>query len=97
MSPTALEKFRQRLQQQLVEVSAEISAHSDPASEVESAIVQSDDALLRKIELALQRIGEGSYGKCSGCGGDIPLARLEAKPSASLCTACQEAKEKGGH
>jgi len=33
------------------------------------------------------------YGECAGCGGTIPIARLRAKPSVSLCVACQEKKE----
>lgn len=98
MEPTRLEKLKQRLLQQRDEVASEIGAHSDPVtlrtSEVEAAIVNSDDALLRKIELALKRIEEGTYGKCTDCGGRIPVARLDAKPSVSLCTSCQEEKEK---
>lgn len=98
MNPAELDKIKQSLLTQLDEVSAEIRAHSDtstlPTSEVESAIVNSDDALLKKIELALQRIEAGTYGRCTSCDADIRLARLEAKPSVSLCTQCQEEKEK---
>lgn len=99
MKPTQLKKLKQCLLQQLDEVTVEIGTHSEPAalgsSEVESSIVRSDDALVKKIELALRRIEDGSYGRCLGCGQDISPARLEAKPSVSLCTACQEEKERG--
>ena len=54
-----------------------------------------DDAhnLLSKVDLALQRLAEGTYGECASCGETIPVARLIAKPSVSLCLACQEIKD----
>ncbi|MGC5022461.1 TraR/DksA family transcriptional regulator [Micromonospora sp. DT47] len=39
---------------------------------------------------ALRRMSEGSYGSCEGCGGDIPLARLEVLPWAQYCVPCQQ-------
>ena len=98
MRTTDLERLKKQLLAQRDEVSTEIDAHANPTnlstSEVEKAIVNSDDNLLKKIELALKRIDDGSYGKCLGCDSNIPLARLSAKPSVSLCTSCQEEKEK---
>ena len=98
MLPDTLANLKQQLLDQLDDVSDEIGAHSDPEtlrnSDVESAIVNSDDALIKKIEFALKRIEDGSYGKCTGCEGQIPVARLKAKPSVSLCTSCQEEKER---
>lgn len=44
--------------------------------------------LLRKIEKALVRIKEGTYGECEMCGTDIELPRLEARPMADLCIDC---------
>ena len=44
--------------------------------------------LIRKIELALLRIEEGSYGSCEGCGADIEAQRLEARPMTELCIDC---------
>ena len=46
-------------------------------------------AELRQVEAALQRIKEGTYGKCVDCGGDIPRKRLEVYPTAERCTYCQ--------
>jgi len=48
---------------------------------------------IEAIDLALLRIETGSYGRCQDCGKDIPLARLEALPSATTCLACSEARE----
>ncbi len=52
-------------------------------------------SLLRRIEeidAALARIADGSYGVCARCRGDIPLERLELRPHAATCVACQRAR-----
>jgi DnaK suppressor protein len=49
--------------------------------------------LLRKIESALSRIEEGSYGYCDETGEEIGLKRLEARPVATLCLEAQERRE----
>lgn len=49
--------------------------------------------LLRKIEQALIRIDEGSYGYCEDTGEEIGLKRLEARPVATLCLEAQERRE----
>jgi DnaK suppressor protein len=38
---------------------------------------------------ALHRIDLGTYGTCLDCGGPVPDGRLEAKPEAARCVACQ--------
>jgi len=43
---------------------------------------------------ALQRILDGSYGICADCGITIPPARLQAKPEALRCIACQAGYER---
>ena len=48
---------------------------------------------LRKIELALERIRDGSFGTCTECGEAIPLGRLKARPVAMLCAGCKEQQE----
>ena len=49
--------------------------------------------LLRKIEQALIRIDEGSYGYCEDTGEEIGLKRLEARPVATLSLEAQERRE----
>lgn len=44
--------------------------------------------LIRKIEKALDRIDEGSYGLCEACGSGITEARLKARPMTTLCIDC---------
>ena len=53
--------------------------------------------LLAKIEEAIGRLDEGEYGVCDGCGEDIGIKRLEARPVTTFCIDCktlQETKEK---
>ncbi len=49
--------------------------------------------LLRKIDLALIRIDEGTYGFCDETGEEIGMKRLEARPVATLCLEAQERRE----
>ena len=48
---------------------------------------------LKKIEEALTRIQRGEFGECHDCGGTIELARLKARPTATLCIDCKEEQE----
>jgi DnaK suppressor protein len=49
--------------------------------------------LLKKIDSALARIDDGSYGYCEETGEEIGLRRLEARPVATLCVEAQERRE----
>jgi DnaK suppressor protein len=51
--------------------------------------------LLKQIERALEKIGEGTYGLCDVTNEEIPLARLEAIPYANMTVKAQEQIEKG--
>ncbi|MDJ0787153.1 MAG: RNA polymerase-binding protein DksA [Myxococcota bacterium] len=50
--------------------------------------------LLAKIEQALEKIEDGVYGECEGCGEEIGLKRLAARPVAELCIDCKSEQEK---
>jgi DnaK suppressor protein len=43
---------------------------------------------------ALHRIELGTYGTCADCGGGVPEGRLEAKPEAARCVACQSKRDR---
>ena len=60
---------------------------------VDRQITEDDRNLLLKVEYALKRLDAGTYDKCDGCGQTIPMERLLAKPSVSLCLACQLIKD----
>jgi DnaK suppressor protein len=49
--------------------------------------------LRSKIEEALARIDDGTFGICETCGEPIGLKRLEARPVTTLCVACKESQE----
>ena len=57
--------------------------------EVDASVAESERRLAEKIRHALERIELGTYGLCEACGDEIPAARLDAKPSVSLCLPCQ--------
>lgn len=50
--------------------------------------------LLKKIDKALKRIEDGSFGVCENCGEDIAMKRIEARPVTTLCIRCKEEQEK---
>ncbi len=54
-----------------------------------------DRALLARVEEALVRIREGSFGECINCGNELNPKRLEAVPWARYCIQCQEKIEQG--
>jgi DnaK suppressor protein len=49
---------------------------------------------IKKIDEALRRIEEGTFGECDECQEDIELRRLEARPTATLCVFCKEEQER---
>ncbi len=54
-----------------------------------------DRQLLNLIDEALERIEEGSYGRCVRCGEVLPEKRLDAVPWARHCVRCQDLQERG--
>lgn len=57
-------------------------------------LASTERELLYKIENALKRIDEHTFGLCSECNAPILIARLKAIPYAELCVDCQEKHEK---
>jgi RNA polymerase-binding protein DksA len=57
--------------------------------EKDIALNENIDGLLAQIDEALQKIDAGTYGVCDRCGKQIPAARLDALPYATLCVDCQ--------
>lgn len=64
--------------------------------EINSQIAEVESRELGHIDTALERMRQGSYGKCEGCKSNIPLARLQALPYATCCINCQRELEKQG-
>ena len=59
------------------------------------SLMESEGGVLEKIEDALERIEDGTYGECEECGAKIPKARLNAIPYATMCVKCASQIEKG--
>lgn len=68
------------------------SAESDKALELRTRDRQRK--LISKIDQALRRIDDGSYGYCEDTGEPIGLRRLEARPTATLSLEAQERHER---
>jgi DnaK suppressor protein len=49
---------------------------------------------LARVERALAKLDEGSYGTCDACGGPIPAGRLRAMPDSVLCVDCTAAQRR---
>ncbi|MBR0057666.1 MAG: TraR/DksA family transcriptional regulator [Kiritimatiellae bacterium] len=50
--------------------------------------------ILNRIDEALARVDDGTYGKCLSCGNPIRRVRLEVQPFSKYCISCQERLEK---
>ena len=75
----------------------EVDAALDAAqNEISSQLAEVESRELANVEVALDRIRSGNYGKCDGCNDSIPLARLQALPYATFCIECQREMEKTG-
>ena len=52
-----------------------------------------EQKLLKKIDEALDRITQGTFGVCESCGGEISFKRLKARPVTTLCIECKTKQE----
>lgn len=91
-----LSRFKQEtgsLEQDIPQDSADRSViHLSQESLFEQASQR--QRILRRIDAAMRRMEEGSFGVCAECGEDIPLRRLEALPWTQYCVRCQEMIER---
>lgn len=80
-------------------VEASVGSNADDEHDPEGATIAFErsqaGALVRQarqhcveLESALRRVGDATYGRCEGCGGQIPEARLRARPVARRCVGC---------
>lgn len=98
---TMLETEKMAMTNQLAALQKDQSRASGPVSadfeeqatetendEVIDALSGLDSDKLVKIDAALSRITNGSYGSCVSCGADIENKRLKAVPYAATCIKC---------
>lgn len=69
-------------------------ANADIEQNMRMQLKSREAVTLKKINEAIKRIEEGSYGACESCEETIELRRLQARPTTTLCIACKEEEEK---
>lgn len=69
-------------------------ASSDVEQSLRMRLRNREMLLIKKVDEALKRIDEGTFGLCNSCENDIEIRRLEARPTATLCIACKEDEER---
>ena len=69
------------------------SSEVDIQEDIEFALIQMKSETLNKIDAAIRRLEENTYGNCFECGDEIAEARLRALPFAVRCKDCEEARE----
>ena len=61
--------------------------------ELTLSLLDSEKDALEQIEAAIERIEDGSYGRCQTCGMRIRKSRLQAIPYAAMCVQCASEQE----
>ncbi len=64
--------------------------------EINSQLAEVESRELERIDEALEKMRNGTYGQCAGCRSTIPLARLQALPYATCCIECKRKLEEHG-
>ncbi len=101
MIQQTLEEEREKLQKQLQAFSENDPATDKNLDQMDIAQVYSDQGIsdslqmserkqLARVEVALQAIVNGSYGRCQHCHQPISLERLQVMPDATMCVSCQK-------
>jgi DnaK suppressor protein len=68
-------------------------ASDDAADDLAAGLAEIESAELAKIEEALRRLQDGTYGRCEDCGKTIPQKRLQFVPFALRCVECERSRE----
>lgn len=97
MEEEALKKNRQESSGDLSNMPVHLADVSSDNYEQELTLelMENKGEVLTRIESALKKIKNGSYGTCEICQKRIKKARLEAIPYARYCISCQESSENG--
>ena len=92
----AMQAQMQQNQENLAPPSADEGAvlQRNVAREVDQALSDLDTADQVRIDRALEKMEDGSYGLCGECGCAIPFERLKIEPQTQHCVACKSRWEK---
>ena len=69
-------------------------ATSDSQSALANRLLERKAQYVKRIDVALEKVEEGTYGECEDCGTMIAPKRLLARPMALLCVLCKEKQER---
>jgi DnaK suppressor protein len=69
--------------------------HDSEGIDVDIALDETESKILQAVGEAIQRMKDGTYGKCEECGAPIPQERLDAIPYTPHCMPCATALESG--
>jgi DnaK suppressor protein len=72
---------------------ADAGSNLSETERTEAVITVAKQQLAEVLD-ALGRIDGGSYGVCADCGKPVPEGRLDAKPEAARCVACQGKRDR---
>lgn len=76
------------------DIELQLMAQKEELRQLHDASVQAQiQGTVEKIDEALEKLNEGTYGICDSCGGPIESERLEALPYATRCITCQRRDE----
>ena len=76
---------------EFTQLDADTGDPGDPGEAYQrAALLAATRRALEQIGGALNRIAEGTYGRCEQCGTSIPAERLEVLPHARFCVPCQQ-------
>ena len=75
----------------LADINDQASLESERSFELR--IKDRERKLIGKVQEALKKIGDGSYGVCDSCGEAISVKRLQARPVTSFCINCKAQME----
>ena len=92
MEDNALNKDGSKTTSMPIDMAELGSGNSD--QELTLGLLGSGKNALDQIEAAIERIEDGSFGRCEKCNGKIPKYRLDAIPYAAQCVRCASQWEK---
>lgn len=69
----------------------------DIQDDIALALIEMKADTLNRIDVALRRISDNTYGVCVDCGGEIAERRMRALPVAVRCKDCEDARETAEH
>ena len=93
-----LAQANQTVNRQVSRVNEHVADYADIASQESATAFQlrmrgRERQLIKKIDQALERIEDGTFGLCERCGHEIGAKRIEARPVATFCINCKTTLE----